>query len=137
MARIVIFDGLCKLCSRSVRFILRHDRRGVFKFLPAQSAPGRALLIQCGMNPEQLETFVLVGDGRVYVRSNAALAIAAELDWPWRALRFLRVVPRPLRDSLYSSVARNRYRWFGKRDRCLIPTDDMTSRFVEHDRRGG
>ncbi len=125
MARIVIFDGLCNLCSNSVRFIIRHDRQGVLKFAAAQLATGRALLIQYGMNPQQLETFVLVKAGRVYVRSNAALQIAAERDGPWPALRVLCVIPRPLRDSLYSLVARNRYRWFGKQDRCMIPTDDI------------
>jgi predicted DCC family thiol-disulfide oxidoreductase YuxK len=128
---IVIFDGVCNLYSHSAQFIIRHDRHATFKLATTQSTVGRDLLTRCGMNPDQLETFVLLKDGQVYVRSDAALQIAQELDWPWRVLGAFRFIPRALRDSLYNLVARNRYRWFGKKDRCMVPTDEIRSRFIE------
>ena len=129
--QIVIFDGVCNLCSHSAQFILRHDRLRAFKLATAQSATGRALLIDRSLDPDELETFVLLKQGRIYVRSDAALEIAKELDWPWRALAVLRVIPRMFRDPLYNVVARNRYRWFGKMDQCMVPTEKIRSRFVE------
>ena len=129
--QIVIFDGVCNLCSHSAQFILRHDRLHAFKLATAQSATGRALLIDRSLDPDELETFVLLKQGRIYVRSDAALEIAKELDWPWRALAVLRVIPRMFRDPLYNVVARNRYRWFGKMDQCMVPTEEIRSRFVE------
>ncbi|MGH8553730.1 MAG: thiol-disulfide oxidoreductase DCC family protein, partial [Methylococcales bacterium] len=118
-------------CSHSAQFILQHDRRRAFKLATAQSSAGRALLTDRGLNPEKLETFVLLKEGRTYVRSDAALEIAEELDWPWRMLGTLRIIPRLLRNPLYDVIARNRYRWFGKKDSCMTPTDDIKSRFVE------
>ena len=129
--KIVIFDGVCNLCTYSAQFILRHDRGRAFKLATAQSATGRTLLVKYGLDPEKLETFVLLKQERIYVRSMAVLEVAKELDWPWRALRVLRVIPRMFRDPLYSIVARNRYRWFGKKDRCMVPSEDIKSRFVE------
>lgn len=131
LERIVIFDGVCNLCSRSAQFIIRHDSRHVFKLATAQSMAGRTLLLDLGLDPEKLETFVLLKEGRAYLRSDAALAIAKDLDWPWCALKMLRIIPRLLRDPFYNMVARNRYRWFGRKDRCMIPTDDIRSRFIE------
>ena len=129
--QIVVFDGVCNLCSHSAQFIVRHDRQHAFKLATAQSAAGRALLIESGLDPEKLETFVLLKAGRAYMRSDAALEIARTLNPPWRTLRILRVIPRMLRDPLYDLIARNRYRWFGKKDRCMMPTDDIRSRFIE------
>jgi len=129
--RVVIFDGVCNLCSATARFVIRHDPRARFKFAAAQSARGRALLRESGVDPERLETFVLRKDGRTYVRSDAALEIAKELVWPWRALGVLRIVPRAPRDRIYDLVARNRYRWFGRKDACMVPTEDIESRFLE------
>lgn len=129
--RIVIFDGVCNLCSRAARFVIRHDRAGRFRFAPAQSDAGRRLLVRCGQDPDRLETFVLIKDGRACLRSDAALAIVRELDRPWPALGILRLVPRPWRDALYDLIARRRYRWFGRRDACLTPTADIRARFLE------
>ncbi len=128
---VIIFDGVCNLCSHSVQFIIRHDHRHVFNFAAAQSNAGRALVMQIGLNPDKLETVVLLKDGQAYIRSDAALEIAKDLDWPWPALRVLRIIPRFFRNQLYELVARNRYRWFGKKTYCMIPTDDLKSRFIE------
>ena len=127
---IIVFDGLCNLCSGSVQFVLRHNRRADLKFAPAQSARGSELLARHGFDPQQLETFVVLVDGRALVRSAAALEIARHLDWPWRALRWLRVLPRGVRDPLYNFIARNRYRWFGRRAQCLAPSASDRARFL-------
>lgn len=129
--RIVLFDGECAFCAASVQFVLRRDPGGLFRFAPLQSALGRDLCARHGVDPEALDTFVLVTRDGAFVRSDAALAVARELGAPWRVLAALgRLVPRPLRDWAYGVVARNRYRWFGRRDACLVPPDDARSRFL-------
>lgn len=130
-ARVVVFDGVCNLCSSTARFIIRHDHEARFRLAVAQSAKGRALLAESGVDPDRLETFVLRKDGRIYVRSDAALEIARELGWPWRTFVILRIIPRTLRDGMYDVIARNRYRWFGRKDECMVPTADIKSRFLE------
>lgn len=126
----MVFDGVCNFCSRGVRFILKHDRAGRFRFTPLQSPIGRELLERNGIDPANAETFLLLKGDDVYVRSDAALEIARDLG-SWRWLRVLRVVPRPLRDRAYSVIARNRYRWFGKRDVCFLPSAEEAARFLD------
>ena len=113
-----------------MQFILRHNSRANLRFAPAQSASGSALLARHGFDPGQLETFVVLVDGRAFVRSAAALEIARHLDWPWRALCGLRPLPRSARDALYNVIARNRYRWFGRRAQCMVPTAAVRARFL-------
>ncbi len=128
---IVVFDGVCKLCSGSTQFIIRHDRAGIFKFAAMQSATGRELLLKHGIDPEAVNTFLLVENGMASIRSEAALRIATRLSWPWRALAVFRAVPRPLRDIVYDAIASNRYRWFGKRAECMLPTPAIRERFLD------
>ena len=127
---IVIFDGVCNLCAQSVQFILRHESEPRFQFSPVQSAAGARILDAHGFSAAEVDTFVLVSEGEVYTRSNAALRIAKHFKGGWQLLRLLWVVPRPLRDVLYNFVARNRYSWFGKADTCLIPTPELNARFM-------
>jgi predicted DCC family thiol-disulfide oxidoreductase YuxK len=126
---IVIFDGVCNLCARSVQFILRHESGPRFQFSPVQSAAGARLLGAHGHSAIDVTTFVLISDGKIYTRSAAALRIAKHFKGPWRLLRVLWIVPRPLRDMLYNFVARNRYSWFGRSDSCLMPTPELRARF--------
>ena len=128
--RIVVFDGVCNLCSRSVRFMLKHDVHGKLRFASAQSAVGRELLERNGIDALDPQTFLLFDGGRVYVRTDAALEIAKDLGG-WRWLQVFRVVPRGVRDWLYGLVARNRYRWFGKREACFVPTEEQRARFLD------
>jgi predicted DCC family thiol-disulfide oxidoreductase YuxK len=128
MTDIVIFDGLCNLCARSVHFILRHESEPRFVFCPVQSAAGARLLGAHGYSAADVTTFVLVSEGRVYARSAAALRIARHFRGAWQLLRVLWIVPRPLRDMLYNFVAQNRYSWFGKADSCLVLTPASTWR---------
>lgn len=129
-APIVLYDAVCGLCSRSVQLILRHDRRGRFRFAALQSEVGQALLRRHGLQTDELDTFVLVEDGRAYVRSSGALRVARGLGGAWRLVSALAIVPRPLRDAVYRLVARNRYRIFGRLDACMLPPPDVRSRFL-------
>lgn len=128
---VVLFDGVCNLCNGSVQFILKRDPHGRFRFASLQSDAGRGLLHAHGLPADALESVVLVEDGRAWTRSDAALRIARGLSGGWRAAGVLRVVPRPLRDAVYGLVARNRYRWFGKRESCMIPTPEWRARFLD------
>ena len=127
---LVLYDGTCGLCDRSVQLILRHDRRGRFRFAALQSDLGRALLARHGLPVDALDTVVLVEDGRAWTKSAAALGIARRLDRPWPALGVLRVVPRPIRDFCYDRVAKSRYRIFGRVDACMLPPPEVRARFL-------
>ena len=128
--RIVVFDGVCHLCSGWVRFVLRHDVRGRLRFAPLQSPTGRELLVRNGVDPADAQTFLLVDGDTVYTRSDAALEIVKDLG-AWRWLGVFGILPRELRDWVYSSIARNRYRWFGRRETCFVPTAQQRARFID------
>jgi predicted DCC family thiol-disulfide oxidoreductase YuxK len=128
---VIVFDGLCNICSFGVQRVLRHDRAGLFRFAFAQGPVGGRLKAQYGLTPGDLENVALIEDGRCYVKSTAALKVLDRLPGPWRLLRVLWIVPRPLRDLAYSFIARNRYRLFGKRKTCLMPTPAQRSRFLD------
>ena len=127
---LVLFDGVCNLCAGVVRFVIERDREARFRFAPLQSELGRSLQREHGIDPDALATFVLIDAEGAATRSTAVLRILRWLGAPWRWLYPLRFVPRPLRDALYGVVARNRYRWFGRRDDCLVPTAELRSRFL-------
>ncbi len=127
---IVLYDGVCGLCDRSVQLILRNDRRGRFRFAALQSDAGGALLEKFGLPPGALDSFVLVEGGRAWRRSAAALRIARRMDAPWPLLWPLVIVPRALADVFYDLVANNRYRIFGKLDACMLPPPEVRARFL-------
>lgn len=117
---IVVFDGQCNVCNGYVRFLTRHDRGGRLTFVPAASEPGRAWLERCGEAPDNPSTMIVVDGERPWLRSDAVLVAVASLGGGWRAVRLLRLVPRGLRDALYTGFARRRYRWFGRASTCAI-----------------
>ena len=125
---VVLFDGVCNLCDAAVTFIIDRDADAVFRFASLQSETGQRLTQQYGLENE--DTVVLVADGRCYVRSTAALRIARRLDGAWPLLAALLVVPASLRDAAYRFIARHRYRWFGTRDACRVPTPELRRRFL-------
>ena len=127
---VILFDGVCNLCSGTVQFVLRRDKGGRFVFASLQSAAGRELLECCTPPGTALDTLVLVQDGRCLTRSDAALAVVRELRWPWSALGVFRIVPRFLRDRCYDWIAHHRYRWFGRRESCIVPSPDQRKRFL-------
>jgi predicted DCC family thiol-disulfide oxidoreductase YuxK len=128
---VLVFDGVCMLCSRSVAFIVERDRARYFRFAPMQSARGRALLLEHGLDPDDpVSLLVLDGEG-AWSDSEAVLRVAAAFGGIWALARVARVVPRRWRDAIYRWVARNRYRWFGRRESCLMPTPELRARFLE------
>lgn len=127
---IVLYDGVCGLCDRSVQLILRNDRRGRFRFAPLQSEPGAALLEKHGLPAGALDSIVLVQGGRAWRKSAAALRIARRMDAPWPLLWPLLIVPRPVADLFYDLVAKNRYRIFGTLDACMVPPPEVRARFL-------
>ena len=127
----MLFDGVCNLCNGFVRFIIARDPRGRFRFASLQSPAAAALLngrLQHGLLPDSI---VLVEGDDIYTQSTAALRVAGGLRFPWNLWYGFMLVPRPLRDIVYAWVARNRYRWFGKRDVCMVPTPDLRARFLD------
>jgi predicted DCC family thiol-disulfide oxidoreductase YuxK len=127
---IVLFDGVCNFCDAYVNFVIDNDRRRYFRFAPLQSDAGARLQRQYGIDPSQLETFVLIERGKAYLRSTAALKIVRRLGGVYPALYAAIVVPSPLRDFLYDWFAGRRYRWFGRKDECMVPTADVKDRFL-------
>ena len=128
---VVIFDGVCNLCNTSVQFILDHDRRGELLLCSAQSEPGQALLARFHVDtgPEPASVY-LVENGQLHNRSTALIRIGRRMGFPWSLGVVLHVIPRFLRDALYKVVARNRYRWFGKREACRLPAPGEAERFL-------
>lgn len=131
MNDVVVFDGVCNLCAHSVRFILNHEAEPKLRFAPLQSEAGSRLMREFGFSPDDAKTFVLVADGRPHVKSDAAIRVSGYLRGGWRLLGVVRIVPRPIRDWAYDLVARNRYRWFGRIDVCMVPTPELRARYVE------
>lgn len=127
---IIVFDGFCVLCSANARFVLRYDQGGRFRLAAMQNEAGRALCRRFGIDPDRPETMIVVSGDTALRDSDAVLAVWDGIGWPWRALRVLHLVPRPLRDGVYRWVARNRYRMFGRRDTCWLPTREQAARIL-------
>lgn len=128
---IVLFDGVCNLCSGSVQFLIRRDPRARLRFAALQSATGRRLQTERGMDPEALASIVLVEGDRFWAESGAVLRIVRYLEGAWPLLSAFLLVPRPLRDLVYRWIAAHRYRWFGKKESCWLPTEELKARFLE------
>ncbi len=127
---IFLFDGVCVLCSRSVAFVLKHERAPVIRFVAIQSGEGRALAKAHGIDPDNPESFLFIESGIALPKSDGIAALASHLRAPWNWISsVIRILPRPVRDWLYDRIARNRYRIFGKRESCLIPTPETRRRF--------
>lgn len=140
MGAVVLFDGVCNFCDSSVNFIIERDRDGYFKFAPLQSDAGQALADEYGFvskvsdadgtGKHPIDSVVLIEDGRAYTHSSAALGIARRMEGPLSWMYALIVIPRPVRDCFYQLFARYRYRLFGKKDQCMMPTPELRARFL-------
>ena len=128
---ILLFDGVCNLCNGAVQFIIERDEDGLFRFASLQSDAAKQLLEKYPEASEDISTIVLLEKGRLYTRSDAALRAARYLSGAWPALYGFIIIPRPIRNAVYDWIARNRYRWFGKKDQCMIPTPELKGRFLE------
>lgn len=128
---ILLFDGVCNLCNNSIQFIIPRDPEGTLRFAPLQSELGRRVRETAGLSTQDLETVVLVDDGRAYIKSDAAIRVGEHLGGIYRLASLGRLIPRGLRDRLYDVIAANRYDWFGQKDQCMLPGDDVSDRFIE------
>jgi predicted DCC family thiol-disulfide oxidoreductase YuxK len=127
---IFIFDGYCVLCSSFAQFILRHDHRRLFRLMAAQTPLGTALYKHYGLEPTDYETNVLIENGRAWLKSESSIRVFERLGFPWSLATAARLLPRPLLDRLYAIVARNRLRWFGRREACYLPDPSDADRFI-------
>jgi predicted DCC family thiol-disulfide oxidoreductase YuxK len=127
---IILYDGVCHLCNGVINYILPRDKKRHFKFSPLQSETGQALLHKFNLPTDDYDSFVLVEGENVYQRSSAAIRVMQGMGFPYNLGGILWILPRPIRDALYNWVAKNRYKWFGQYDSCLMPTPDIKERFL-------
>lgn len=127
---IVLFDGVCNFCNHSVQFIIKRDKNSYFKFGALQSEEGKALLQKHHLSPEILDTIVLIENGKAYTYSTAPLRIVRKLNALWSICYVFILVPPFIRNPIYKWISRNRYKWFGKQESCMLPTPEIRSRFL-------
>ena len=127
---VMLFDGVCHLCSGWVQFAVARDPAANLRFAPIQSRHGQDFLRRRGLPVDDFETFYLIDDGRVFEKSTGFLRMVGYLRWPWPLLKVVRIVPRPVRDWLYDRIARNRYHLFGRHQRCMVPQPRWRERFI-------
>jgi predicted DCC family thiol-disulfide oxidoreductase YuxK len=128
---VVLFDGVCNLCNGFVRFIIRRDPKGHLKFASLQSDYARRELSRVGYSPDKLFSIIVLRRDEVFERSAAVMEIARYLSAPWPTIRVFRILPRFICDFFYNLIANNRYRLFGRKDECMIPTPELKARFIE------
>ena len=128
--KIIIFDGVCNLCNAGVNFIIKRDSGGVFRFTPMQSDIGQQLINRYYRSEFDSDTFLLIKEGECLERSDAALEVINDLPIPWSWLGCLKILPKSIRDAVYSFIAKHRFRLFGKRSHCAVPTPDTQNRFL-------
>lgn len=127
---VVIFDGVCNLCNSTVNFIIKHDKKNLFRFTMLQSEFGKSTLKHVGLKEKEFDTVVLLFNGTVYLRSEAVILILKMLGFPWSMMGIFRILSKKILDFIYFIISTNRYSWFGKRDTCIIPNESVKSRFI-------
>lgn len=128
--RIILFDGVCNLCNGAVNFVIQRDTSNIFKFAPLQENAGTVLLKKYAISFQKLDSIVLIENDKVYVKSSAALRIARKMSGLWPLFYVCVVIPRFIRDGVYDFIAKNRYKWFGRKEQCMIPTPDFREKFL-------
>lgn len=128
---IILFDGVCNLCNRSVQFVIRHNKNKQIHFAALQSETGNKLLHQYNLADKPLHSFVFVENGKAHTQSTAALHVSKYLNGGYKLLYGFLIVPAFIRNAVYRFVANNRYKWFGKQDACMIPTPELKARFLD------
>ena len=128
--KILLFDGVCNLCNGSINFVIKHDNKDVFRFTALQEEPGKSLLKQYKIDPKEIDSIVLIENGKAYVKSTAALRAARHLNGGCPLLYGFIIIPAIIRNFVYDFIAKNRYKWYGKKDSCMIPTPTLKSKFL-------
>jgi predicted DCC family thiol-disulfide oxidoreductase YuxK len=129
--KIILFDGICHLCSRNVQFIFKRDKTDSIMFCPVQSETGKCILQHFGLPTEQHDSVVFIEKGKAFLKSDAVIHMWKYLRFPWPLLTLARFCPVFIRDAIYLTIARNRYRWFGMRDTCMMPDEELARRFLK------
>lgn len=127
---ILLFDGVCNYCNRLVNFAIRNDKKAKLRFAPLQSGTGSQLIEQYNIDPSA-DTIVFIVNGKAYTYAKAAVRVCKYLDWPAKALYAFIIVPAFISQPFYKWIARNRYKWFGKKETCMIPTPEVRARFLD------
>ncbi len=127
---ILFFDGVCNLCNASVNFVLKKDKKKQFLFASLQSDVARKILLHKNQKIN-MDSIVLLKDDMVYTKSDAALLIFKEFGFPYNIMAVFKVIPKTIRDRVYDFIAKNRYKWFGKKDTCMVPSNDVLERFLD------
>lgn len=130
-APLILFDGVCNLCNAWVRFVVRHDPAGIFRFVAQQSPIGQAIIEEHLRGASQLSSVIVIEDNAIYTESDAVLQILARFRPPWSWIALLRIIPPPARDACYRFIVRHRYQWFGRTEVCQVPSADIRSRFLD------
>jgi len=129
--KIILFDGVCNLCNAAVQFVIQHDKKDVFRFVALQSELGQEILKHIGINPKNIDSVILYEPGILYYyKSTAAIEIAKSLGGFWHLGTVFRIIPTGIRNQLYDYIAKNRYKWYGKKEICWIPTQELKSKFL-------
>lgn len=128
---VVLFDGVCNLCSSTIQFIIKHDPKRQFRFASLQSEFGQKVLAQFGLPADELNSFILLEEGKIYTKSTGALRVTKKLNGLWPMLYGFIIVPPLVRNAVYSWIAHNRYKWFGKKEACWLPTPDLKKLFLD------
>lgn len=128
---IILFDGLCNFCNGAVNFIIRHDKKAVFKFAALQSKKGQELVEKFNLPTTNFDSLVLIENGKAYKQSTAGLRLYNKLPWYWKWTQVFWIVPGFLRNGIYDLIAKNRYKWFGKKETCMIPAPEVKNRFLD------
>jgi predicted DCC family thiol-disulfide oxidoreductase YuxK len=128
---LLLFDGVCNICNHIVVFIIQRDPKATFRFASLQSEIGKRMLQQHELPPSDMNTVILINGNRLYTKSTAALHVFKRLGRLWSILYIFIVIPKPIRDVIYDWVARNRYKWFGKKEQCMLPTPEIKERFLD------
>jgi predicted DCC family thiol-disulfide oxidoreductase YuxK len=127
---VILFDGICNFCNSAVNFTIKRDNKAIIQYAPLQSEKGRMFLRQYNLPVDEMKSFVFIEDGKVYTGSSASLRVCRYLRGFWPICYLFIIVPRFIRDGLYNFVAKNRYKWFGMRQECMVPTPDVRKRFL-------
>jgi predicted DCC family thiol-disulfide oxidoreductase YuxK len=130
--KIILFDGVCNLCNSAVQFVIKHDKKDTFRFVALQSVLGQEILAYIGIDAENIDSIVLYEPGiAYYYKSDAALQIARNLDGIFSFGTIFKIIPTGIRNYLYDYIARNRYKWYGKKESCMIPSVELKIKFLE------
>jgi len=129
---IILFDGVCNLCNSSVNFIIKHDKKKHFLFASLQSDAAKEILLQFPTKKLTLDSILLIEGKDIYEKSSAALKISKHLSNGFHLLNYFIIIPLFIRDLVYNLISKNRYKWFGRKDKCMIPTEEVKSRFLEN-----